>query len=185
MMRPLLVVGWTIALACTVVALARPAPSARPLELFGGVPSRAKQQWPSIADRARHLAQHGGVLSSAPGASWGKAMPAMKRLSARLIEIWFRPAGYAAVEKALCISQREAGFNPGAISSSGDYGLPQANFAAHHDTYDFGPSRFSAHAIAAPANSRLLDPVYGVAVFWRLSDHGTDWHPWDGGRYPC
>jgi hypothetical protein len=95
----------------------------------------------------------------------------MKELSRRLIIAQFAPAGSWAVKRALCIAGRESGFNPGARSYTGDHGIAQFNYQAHHHGWlDF---------------KRVYDPVYGVQAFWRMSGQGTSWGPWGGGAYSC
>jgi hypothetical protein len=95
----------------------------------------------------------------------------MRELSRRLVVAQFSPAGAGAVRIALCIVGRESGFNPGARSTSGDHGLAQFNYEAHHHGWlNFG---------------RVYDPVYAVQAFWRMSGRGTSWSPWRGGDYRC
>lgn len=88
----------------------------------------------------------------------------------RLVAARFSPAGTVAVRRAFCIVGRESSWNPRAVSSTGDYGLFQINYSAHHSSYDW---------------SRILQPAYNTAVAWRLSNRGTDFSPWKGGRYWC
>jgi hypothetical protein len=121
---------------------------------------------PSLAVQARWLAQHGGVRSS----RYGDATPHMKQLVRALIRQTFRPAGWAAVREAECLSRREAGWNPAAVSPSDDHGAFQAHRPAHPQ---FDYARIS------------VDPAYSVWVGWIISDHGTNWSPWNGGVYSC
>lgn len=75
--------------------------------------------------------------------------------------------GYAG-RMALCIANRESGYNPRAAnwndSNGGSHGLFQIN-GAHRGWVDF---------------KRIYNPRYNTAVAWRLSRHGTDWGPWGG-----
>lgn len=120
----------------------------------------------SLTQQARQLAAHGGIRSS----RYGDATPRLKALTAELIRRRFRAAGWGAVARALCIARRESGLNPGAVSSTQDYGVSQIHVAAHPE--------YSAYRLTR-------DPVYSVNAFWRLSNHGRDWSPWNGGRYAC
>jgi len=114
---------------------------------------------PQLAKQARYLAANGGVLSTAHGA----ATPRMRELVRRLVIARFAPTGSGAVRTALCIVAGESGFNPGAISRTGDYGTFQINKLTWYRTYDW---------------PRILDPVYNVNVGWAMSKHGTYWWPW-------
>lgn len=142
----------TLALAVIVIAaLAGPAQSASPEK---------------NAAAARHEAKTGGIL----GRGWGQATPRMKLLARKVIVDRFAPAGQYAVNKALCYATRESGLNPGAVSRTGDHGLGQINYYAHHRTYDF---------------ARIYDPVYNAGVMWAMSAGGTRWGPWAGGTHSC
>lgn len=81
-------------------------------------------------------------------------------------------ARYAAnPTRAACIIGRESGWNPSAISPTGDHGLFQFNYAAHHGWIDF---------------ARVThDVVYAVELYNRLSRWGTNFSPWGGGAYAC
>lgn len=140
-MRTLIV---TVA-AATIAILA-------PLSAKAGIPKE-------LAEEARHLAANGGVLGTAHGA----ATPRMRWLIQQLVRHRFKPAGRGAVATALCVVRGESGFNPGAISHTGDYGVFQINRATWYGTYDW---------------PRILDPVYNVNVGWAMSKHGTYWYPW-------
>lgn len=124
----------------------------------------------SVAKAAQYEATHGGILSHTPEISWGKATPHMKELTRALVYLKFKKAGAYVTRKALCIVHREAGDNPGAVSATEDYGPAQVNKPSH-PKYDY--------------YRMINDPVYGVNVFWQVSDHGKNFHPWDGGKYPC
>ena len=126
---------------------------------------------PKLAAEARYVATHGGIVCQTPGAGARCATPRMRELSRRLIVAQFGQAGSYALNKALCIVGRESGFNPGARSTTGDHGLAQFNYAAHHGGWlDFG---------------RVYDPVYATLAFWRMSGGGTAWSPWNGGHRRC
>lgn len=112
-----------------------------------------------LAKEARYVATHGGVLGSCHDC----ATPRMKDLVRRLIVARFAPEGNYAVQTALCVARGESGFNPGAISHTGDYGVFQINRLSHERTYQW---------------SRILDPVYNVGVGWAMSQRGRNWHPW-------
>lgn len=117
-----------------------------------GVPAK-------LAREARYVAAHGGVLGSCHGCS----TPRMQRLVRRLIVARFAPSGASAVSTALCVARGESGFNPGAISRTGDYGVFQINRPSWERSYDW---------------VRILDPVYNVGVGWAMSRRGYSWSPW-------
>jgi hypothetical protein len=81
----------------------------------------------------------------------------------------FRPAGSWAVRKASCIVGRESQWRPRAISPTQDLGLFQIHWASHRE-YSW---------------NRLLEPAYNTWAAWRISRHGRDFSPWDGGAYAC
>jgi hypothetical protein len=114
---------------------------------------------------ARYVAVHGGVICT----RWGCATPYMKRLSRELVYRQFRRTG---TERwALCVVERESGFNPGAVSRTNDHGLAQFNAPSWSHLYDM---------------RRLKrDPVYAVKSFFRLSGGGRSTSPWRGGGYSC
>lgn len=112
-----------------------------------------------LAKEARYVAAHGGILGSCHDC----ATPRMKNLVRRLIIARFTPEGPQAVRTALCVARGESGYNPGAISHTGDYGVFQINRASWYDTYDW---------------TRILDPVYNVGVGWAMSQRGRSWGPW-------
>lgn len=126
---------------------------------------------PKLAQEARHVAAHGGIKCQTLGVGAACATPEMRELMRKLIAAQFAPAGSWAVKRAICIAARESGLNPGARSVTGDHGIAQFNYAAHHRGWlDF---------------NRVYDPVYGVQAFWRMSGQGTSWGPWAGGAYRC
>lgn len=133
-----------------------------------GVQKANAKMPPALSAQARHLATHGGIICQTPGVGKECATPRMRALSRQLVIARFKPAGKTAVTVALCIVGRESGFNPGARSTTRDHGLPQANEI--HTWIDW---------------SRIYDPVYALGVMWRLSNGGTNWHPWDSGTHPC
>ena len=108
-------------------------------------------------ERAAHRAVvHGRIRST----RWGDATPWLRRLSRELIERAFTGSSRS---WALCVVERESGFNPGAVSRTDDHGLPQINRPSH----------------SWVNYSRIVrDPVYAVAVMVRLSDHGANRQPW-------
>lgn len=112
-----------------------------------------------LAKEARYVASHGGVLST----RHGDATPRMKQLVRRLIIARFQDSGPQAVRTALCVVAGESGFNPGAISQTGDYGVFQINRLSWEHAYDWG---------------RILDPVYNIGVGWAMSRRGFSWSPW-------
>ena len=76
--------------------------------------------------------------------------------------------GYAG-RVAACIVGRESGWNPFAVSATGDHGLFQFNRLAH-PWLDM---------------SRIYEIRFNVRLAWRMSRHGTNWGPWSGGTYAC
>lgn len=126
---------------------------------------------PKLAKEARYVATHGGIKCQTLGVGAACATPRMRELMRKLIAAQFAPAGSWAVKRAICIAARESGLNPGARSHTGDHGIAQFNYQAHHRGWlDF---------------NRVYDPVYGVQAFWRMSGQGTSWGPWAGGAYSC
>ena len=123
---------------------------------------------PKLIKQARFLAAHGGVTGSCHGC----ATLRMQALTRKLVEYRFRPAGAGAVSTALCVVRGESGFNPGAISHTGDYGVAQVNRATWESVYPewWQPVRGFRYA--------LLDPVFNVNVMWSMSRWGTSWSPW-------
>lgn len=130
-----------------------------------------------LAAEARTVALHGGVIGSCHGC----ATVRMQQLARRLVITRFADSGPGAVQTALCIVGHESGFNPGAISSTGDYGLPQMNYVAHHGDHSewWAPARGFRYLI--------FDPVYAVGAMWAMSARGRDWSAWTGtyGRGMC
>jgi hypothetical protein len=116
----------------------------------------------SLAVQARLEVRRGGIY----GTCYGCASSRLKSLTAALIRQRF--GVYAA--RALCFARRESGLNPGAISSTDDHGAFQINRPTH--------GQFSYWLMDH-------DPAYGVQAGWVVSDHGTNWGPWAGGRYTC
>lgn len=57
----------------------------------------------------------------------------------------------------------ESHLNAHAISRTGDWGLFQINYLAHHREFNFG---------------RMLDPTYNTYAAWRLSGGGRNLSPW-------
>lgn len=85
----------------------------------------------------------------------------------------FQPAQRAV---AACLSKRESGNNPSAISATHDYGLWQLNRAAHKRQFE--------RMYGAPFERKALDPVLnGKYAAYLYSVAG--WSPWRGGKYRC
>lgn len=108
-------------------------------------------------ERAAHAAVHNGGIRSH---RYGDASPWLRRLSRELVERAFTGSSRW---WALCVVNRESGFNPGAISRTDDHGLPQINRPSHP-------------WVNYPRIIR--DPVYAVAVMVRLSERGQSRGPW-------
>jgi len=112
---------------------------------------------------ARRVATHGGVT----GSCYGCATRYMQLLADELIVREF-PAwseGWA-----VCVVERESGFNPGAVNwQSGATGLSQIEPQFHPEFNRW----------------RLKDPVYATHAFGKLSRWGRDRSPWAGGGYSC
>jgi Transglycosylase SLT domain len=111
---------------------------------------------PALERAATEAAATGGIRST----RYADATPWMRRLSRELVARAF--AGDAR-RWALCVVERESGFNPGAVSSTDDHGLPQVNRPSHR-WVDY--------------RRIVVDPVYAVAVMVRLSDRGRNRGPW-------
>jgi len=130
----------------------------------GGKADRVRRMPQAQLERvARHVARHGGIR----GSCYGCATPYMRRLS---LELVWRAFPAWSRQWAVCITLREAGANPGAVSPTSDYGLGQIHVAAHPE--------FSAWRLTH-------DPVYSARAFRVLAEGGRVRHPWDGGRWPC
>lgn len=88
---------------------------------------------------------------------------------------WFRdvPNGPAI---ASCIMKRESGFNPKAISATGDYGLFQINRRAHKAQFE--------RKLGGPFEQKALDP-WNNARYARYLYNQVGWSPWRGGRWAC
>lgn len=120
---------------------------------------------PTLHKQARHLALHGGIT----GRCWGCATYRMKYLARRLVVERFSWAGSEAVRWALCVVNRESGFNPGAVNAqSGAAGLFQ--FLGH--------PQFDSWKLTH-------DPVYQVRAAWQLSNGARTRSHWYGGGYNC
>ena len=117
----------------------------------------------TLEHQAELVVTTGGVICRRHGC----ATPYMRRLVRELIE---RAFPVSARSWALCVSRRESGYNPGAISPTSDYGVAQIHLASHP---------------WVNGQRLLVDPVYAVAVFVHLSRHGTERSPWYGGSYRC
>ncbi len=101
------------------------------------------------------------VMVAAGGA---RSESASRAESIRAIKLVFGPRAPAAIRVALC----ESRLYHRAISPTGDYGLFQANYAAHHWRGE------STRAFAV----RHFNIAYHVRWAYRLSRGGTNWRPW-------
>ena len=118
---------------------------------------------PKLERTARRVATHGGVA----GSCYGCATHYMKLLADELVVREF--PGWSE-GWAVCVVERESGFNPGAVNwQSGATGLSQIEPQYHPEFNRW----------------RLKDPVYGTHAFGRLSRWGRDRSPWAGGGYAC
>lgn len=131
-----------------------------------------------LRHEAVKVATHGGIKCATHGQGAYCATTYMKRLTAELVE---RSVPAASRAWALCVTGRESGFNPAAISTTGDHGVGQINYATH-TWIDTGrityPSRASPTGWAS-------DVLYSVALFDRVSHDGSYRSPWAGGSYRC
>jgi len=165
-----------IAAVVTADGGSSPEAAQRPLAAAGGspggmTPGGQMRRRPGVAGmsqkklevEARRVARHGGILGTCSGC----ATPRMQRLSLELVMRAFPPGSKA---WAVCVTMRESGANPGAISPSHDFGLGQIHVAAH--------PQFSAWRLTH-------DPVYSTRAFVQLSQRGRKRQPWEGGRYAC
>lgn len=148
------------------------------LSLAGsGQASTTSESWQHLAKQARHVALHGGITGTCHGCATAK----MQDLMARLYEARFASSGGYAQRTAVCLMKAESGGNPGAISSTGDYGGLQANKQAHGAKHPewYLPGRGFAYLI--------FDPGYGAGQMWAMSQGGTSWTSWTGtfGRGIC
>lgn len=121
-----------------------------------------------ISDRTLERAslravRHHRILST----RWGDATPWLRNVARELVERAFIGDNR---RWALCVVERESGFNPGAISATDDHGLAQIHRTAHP---------------WINVNRARVDPPYAVRTFVALSDHGRNRSPWNGGNYVC
>jgi len=148
--RQLLVAG-LIVLAVTLLAVVSDAHGGRNQR-----PLLQRISQPTL-ERAAERAVAAGRIHSA---RWGDATRWLRNISRELVARAFprETRGWA-----LCVVGRESGFNPGAVSSTDDHGLPQIHRTAH-----------------PWVNTRriVVDPPYAIAVMVRLSDHGRNRGPW-------
>lgn len=132
----------------------------------------------SLARKARWEAQHGGIRST----RYGDATQRMKTLSRQLVVRRFARAGGDAVRWALCVVERESGFNPGAVNSTAiapDVPVAGAGHAS-------GLPQIVVYYHRWVDRWKLLhDPAYAVAAMYRLSNGGLVRGPWQGGGYSC
>lgn len=96
----------------------------------------------------------------------------MKALMDRVYDARFAEAGTTAQHIAKCLMHSESGGNPGAISSTGDYGGPQMNYVAHHSSHPdwYQPGR--------GFNYLIFDPWKGASEMFAMSGGGRSWLPW-------
>jgi len=117
----------------------------------------------TLERQAELVVTTGGVR----GRCHGCATPYMRRLAQELIARAF--VGDAR-RWALCVVDRESGFNPGAVSRTHDYGLAQIHASSHP---------------WVNVDRLLVDPVYAVSTMLRLSRGGWQRSPWSGGSHAC
>lgn len=102
----------------------------------------------------------------------------MRRLTSELVARSF-PASQRSW--ALCVASRESGFNPAALSPTGDHGVGQINYVSH--------TWIDRNRIAYPSSVSSTgwasDVLYSVAIFVRVAGGGYNHSPWSGGRYSC
>ena len=96
----------------------------------------------------------------------------MQSLVRQLIFHRFKGSGDWQLRTALCVARGESGFNPGAISRTGDYGVGQINRLAHEPAHPewWQPRLGFRYA--------LFDPAFNVGVMWAMSRRGNSWSPW-------
>jgi hypothetical protein len=94
-------------------------------------------------------------------------------------------AGYfppSARTRITCIIQRESGGNPDAVSSTGDHGIFQINYVAHHRNFEY---RYHV-AFFPNIYSVRYNSLYARYLFDYYRSHGgSGYEPWANGRYPC
>lgn len=122
----------------------------------------------SLAHEARQVALHGGITGSCHGCSTSK----MKELMRQVYSARFASEGPYIQGIAVCLMTSESGGNPGAISSTGDYGGLQANYIAHHTSH---PEWYQA---GRGFKYLIFDPWYGASEMWAMSSRGHSWSPW-------
>lgn len=127
---------------------------------------------------AAKVGRHGGILCATHGVGARCATPYMRRLTAELVSRAVAPQD---VPWALCVTGRESGFNPGAISTTGDHGVGQINYVSH--TW-IDRDRITYASSVSPTGW-ASDVLYSVAVFTRVSGHGSFRSPWAGGSHSC
>lgn len=130
--------------------------------------STSQAKHTTLAHKARFVALHGGIT----GSCYGCATAHMKHLMDRIYSKRFSSAGSYAQAIAKCLMHSESGANPGAISSTGDFGGPQMNYVAHHGSHPdwFQPGRGFKYLI--------FDPWLGASEMWAMSSGGRSWSPW-------
>lgn len=136
-----------------------------------------KYEGPAIAAKARYVALHGGVT----GSCWGCATPQMKSLVIQVIRArWAGDrGGTQGLVTSICTTWRESGFNPGAISSTGDWSQSQFNYVAHHWQHPdwWQPGRGFKYLIQ--------DPWKSSSEMLAMSQSGTNFTAWRGGLTSC
>lgn len=102
----------------------------------------------------------------------------MRRLTYELVDRAFPAAARA---WAHCVTGRESGDNPAALSPTGDHGVAQINYVTH-TWIDRGRIAYES---AGSRTGWASDVLYSVALFVRVSDGGAYRSPWWGGGYAC
>jgi hypothetical protein len=152
--RPALVLLGAFGLVLLILTLVAVAADAK------GADRVDRMRTPALERASIRAAATGGIHSH----RYGDATPWMRRLSRELVERAFTGS---ARSWALCVVNRESGFNPGAISRTDDHGLPQINRPSH-SWVNYGRI--------------TVDPPYAVAVMVKLSRHGHSRGAWG---YSC
>lgn len=99
----------------------------------------------------------------------------MRRLTMELVQRKTVPWAWG---WAQCVINIESGFNPAAISPTGDHGVGQINYATH--TW-IDRDRIGYRSASSPTGW-ASDVLYSVDLFVRVSDHGRYHSPW---RHNC
>lgn len=104
----------------------------------------------------------------------------MTLLAALTLALTAQPASASSVQRTICgvfkkrcaqairVARCESGLNPRAVSRTGDVGLMQINYSAHH-----WPGESFAEF-----RRRMSDPMRNLRYAYRLSRGGTSWSHW-------